>query len=191
MDLDVKEIHKRQELFSSTVKSYFMVKITKYRHVLEKTGVSLSSCDVPQEGGARMSRSQSFEEHIQLVLGHGSISPVAYRSLWKIGNRISATRIFQWIYEMVRRTKATRILRHLDGVPDAGLQSVVLDVAQEIAVAYEFQLCMLAGEYEIVQLGQHAVLCMLAYLNTPDAHFGREELLQAILEVKLSLESPM
>lgn len=181
MEMNLKEIHKRQDLFCSTVRSYFVTKIRKYQNILLKNGIYLS--DVSKETAARVSRSQSFDEHIELVLGQKPLSPLAYKSLWKIGNRISATRIFQWIYEMVRRTKATRILHHLDGVPDTEMQTVIITVAREISVAYEYQLYMLDGDYEVVQLAQHAVLCMLAYLNTTDAHFGPKGLIQAILEV--------
>ena len=184
MELEEKEIQTRQELFCSTIKSHFMLKISKYRCILVKTGVNM--CGNTTEAIPRMSRSQSFEEHIELVLGHaGTLSPVAYKSLWKIGNRISATRLFRWIYEMVQKSKATQILQHVDGIPDPELCMLVLSVAREVAVAYEYQLCMLAGEYEVVQLGQHVVLCMMAYLNTPEAHFGTEELLQAVVEVAI------
>jgi hypothetical protein len=183
MEEDLQTIVHRQQLFCSSLKSYFWTKITKYQNILLKNGIQLSDQSGGEDTFHSLPRSQSFEDHIELVIGQKSASPNVYKTFWKIGNRISTLKLFRWIYLIVQRTKAARVLHHLDGVSDDEIKAVINIVGQEIAVAFEYQLCLLDGDSEIIKLAQHAGACLVTYLNSKEAHYAPENLLQAILEV--------
>lgn len=183
MEFDFNSVVHRQNLFMSTLKSHFLRKITKYQNILLKNGIYLSEQTCNHDDVLPEPRSQCFDDHIELVIGQKSGSPNACKTLWKIGNRISTLKLFRWIYLIVQRTKAVRILHHLDGIADSEVQAVVQSVGEEIAVAFEYQLCVLEGDIEVIELAHHAAACILTYLNSADAHFAPENLLQAILEV--------
>ncbi|WAR03101.1 hypothetical protein MAR_009659 [Mya arenaria] len=182
IELPVEQVQQRQNTFITAFKSCFLNKISKYQNILMKNGVQISQhlSDVP----AAVAYSPSFEDHIELVIGQKSGTVDLSKSLWKRGGRISTLQVFTWIYDLVRRTKAVRILRHLDGVPEDDVHAVLDQVGAEMAVAYEYQLVMLAGNCEVVRLAQHATACMLEFLNSTDGHFNPEDLLQAVLAVK-------
>ncbi|XP_060567257.1 uncharacterized protein LOC132726029 [Ruditapes philippinarum] len=184
MEEDLQTILHRQQLFCSALKSYFCTKITKYQNILLKNGIQLSDQSGDEDTFHSLPRSQSFEDHIELVIGQKSASPNVYKTFWKIGNRLSTLKLFRWIYLIVQRTKAARVLHHLDGVSDDEIKAVINTVGQEIAVAYEYQLCLLDGDSEIIKLAQHAGACLVTYLNSKEAHYAPENLLQAVVEVK-------
>ncbi|XP_045174195.2 uncharacterized protein LOC123535569 [Mercenaria mercenaria] len=184
MELDTNIVVHRQKLFGSALKSYFLRKITKYQNILLKNGIHLSNQSYSCDDSLAMPGSQSFEDQIELVIGHKSASPSACKAFWKIGNRISTIKLFRWIYLIVQRTKAARILHHLDGISEGEIETVIKSVGEEIAVAFEYQLYLLEGDLEIIKLAQHAGACIITYLNSKEAHYAPESLLQAILEVK-------
>lgn len=186
MELDINTIYHRQKLFSSALKSHFLRKITKYQNILLKNGIHLSehSYSSPDAHDVyQHDETGCLEDHIELVIGQTSASPNPCKTFWKIGNRISTVKLFRWIFRVVQRTKAVKILQHLDGIADSEVGSVIHIVGKEIAVAYEYQLCVLEGDHEVIQLAQHAAACIITYLNSVDAHYDPGNLLQAVLEV--------
>ncbi|KAL4224635.1 hypothetical protein ACF0H5_015333 [Mactra antiquata] len=184
MEFNLEDICYRQRLFESTLKSSFMRKITKYKNILLKNGIHLAEDSVDGCDSSSLKHSQSFDDHIELVLGQQSESPNARKTMWKIGSRVSTLKLFQWIFQVVQRTKAARVLKHLDGVSVDDLERTLLIVGKEISVSYEYQLMMLEGDLEVIKLSQHASACMITYLNSKEASFLPENLLQAVLEIK-------
>ncbi|KAH3886115.1 hypothetical protein DPMN_010116 [Dreissena polymorpha] len=176
------DIEMRQKLFSTVVVSHFLAKISKYKNTLRKIGVHVG--DLENRLSANVPTSQSFDENMEMVLNVYSASPSKYNAFWRVGNTLSSAHLFHWIYRLVQKTKATRILHHLEGVSHESIQEVLQEVCKEIVTAYEYQLFMLAGQGEIILLAQHVVLCMLTHLNSQDAHFSPGDLIQALLEVK-------
>lgn len=182
MEEDLNTILHRQQIFCSALKSYFVRKVTKYQNILLKNCIQLSDQGC-EDNFDSLPSNQSFEEHIELVIGQKTASPNFYKTFLKIGNRISTLKLFRWIYLIVQRTKAARVLHHLDGVADDEVKAVINSVGEEISVAFEYQLCLLDGESEIVKLAQHAGACIITYLNSKEAEYNPENLIQAVLEV--------
>ena len=180
-ELTINQIQERQRAFCSSIKLYFIRKIKTYKEFLVNNGIQVT--DIAY-GGTELTQSKSFEDHLELVIRQRTtLSTVIRKNLRKMSGQLSTLRVFRWVYELVQRTKAERILHHFDGVSEADVCAVLNHVTAQLAVAFEFQLAMLAGPEEVSMLGRHAASCMLTYLNSPDSHFAQEELLQAVLEV--------
>lgn len=134
--------------------------------------------------GSDLYTSNSYDDDIELVLQENSTAVPSCKSFWTFGAQAGFLRLFQWVYKIVQRTKAARILHHLDTVPENEIAATIVEVARELCVAFEYQLMMLYSNTEVIKLADHGVVCLITYLNSEDSEFTCASLLQAVLEVK-------
>ena len=179
MDWQEGEVIRRQGLFCTALVRQFMKKICKYQNLMLKHNVNITDSGY----GSSIHTSRSFDDDIELVLKENSSTVDSCKSFWNLGARLSVLRLFQWVSKIVQRTKATRILCHIDAVPEREIESTIIEVARELSVAFEYQILMLYGDSEVIKLADHAVSCLTTYLNSCDSAFTCSNLLQAILEV--------
>ena len=179
MDWSQEEVNQRQAVFSTTLVRQFMKKLRKYQNLMLKHGVNVTDSGY----GTDLHTSKSFDDDIELVLHENSTAMDSCSSFWTFGAQASVLRLFQWVYRIVRRTKATRILCHLDTVPENEIESTIIEVAKELCVAFEYQLMMLYNDTEVMKLADHGVSCLMTYLNSCGSEFTCSSLLLAVLEV--------
>lgn len=179
MDWSLEEVEQRQTVFCTALVRQFLKKLQKYQNLMIRQKVNVTDSGY----GSSLHTSKSFDDDIELVLQENSASSSYCKSFWTLGAQASVLRLFQWVYKMVQRTKAARILQHLDAVPDNDIESTIIEVAKELSVAFEYQLMMLYSNAEVIKLADHAVSCLLTYLNSYDSEFTCSSLLQATLEV--------
>ena len=184
MDWPKEDVVKRQELFSATLVSQFMKKIHKYQNLMLKHKVNITDSGY----GSSLHTDKSFDDDIELVLQENSTADTC-KSFWSYGAGLSVYRVFQWVYRIVQRTKAARILCHIDAIPEREIEDTIKEVAKELSVAFEYQLVMLHGDVEVIKLADHAVCCLVTYLNSSDSTFSCSLLLQAILEVCIRIHT--
>ena len=132
--------------------------------------------------GSSLDTGKDVDDDIELVLQENSSGDTC-KSFWSYGAGLSVYRVVQWVYQIVRRTKVARILSHIDAVPENEIEDTIKEVAKELSVAYEYQLMVLYGEEEVIRLADHAVCCLMTYLNSSDSTFSCSSLLQAAIEV--------
>ncbi|KAL3841745.1 hypothetical protein ACJMK2_019848 [Sinanodonta woodiana] len=176
MNVPLEEVHRRQKLFCDTFLNYFHCKRRKYQNILIQNGINLAS----GHSDFSINFKTDLNEEVDLTLENGKVTQ---RRLLKRSS-FSIRHIFSTIYHIIRRTKAVKILRHMNHVQEFEVRSTLEEVAQEISVAYEYQLVALASDDGIVSLAFYCVMCILTYLRGSTAEFTSGKLLQAILEVK-------
>ena len=178
MDWPEEEVVQRQEVFSTTLVTQFMKKIHKYQNLMLKNKVNITDSGY----GSSLDTGKDVDDDIELVLQENSSGDTC-KSFWSYGAGLSVYRVVQWVYQIVRRTKVARILSHIDAVPENEIEDTIKEVAKELSVAFEYQLMMLYGDEEVIRLADHAVCCLITYLNSSDSTFSCSSLLQAAIEV--------
>ncbi|KAK3604622.1 hypothetical protein CHS0354_028980 [Potamilus streckersoni] len=175
MNVPLEEVHRRQKLFCDTFLNYFLCKRRKYQNILIENGINLAS----GHSDFSINFKTGLNEEIDLILENGTVTK---QRLLKRSS-FSIRHIFSTIYHIIRRTKAVKIIRHMNHVQEIEIQRTIEEVAHEISIAYEYQLVALADD-GIVTLAFYGVMCILTYLRGSTAEFTSGKLLQAMLEVK-------
>ena len=114
MNWSLEEVEERQAIFSTTLVKQFMKKLWKYQNLMLKHGVNVTDSGY----GSDIHTTNSNDDDIELVLPENSSAIASCKSFWTFGAQASIVRLFQWVYKIVQRMKAARILYHLDTVPE-------------------------------------------------------------------------
>ncbi|KAL5019524.1 hypothetical protein ScPMuIL_002416 [Solemya velum] len=177
------DVLERQNMFCEAVVKKFNKQRVKYLNILKLCGPNIPP------GADANALSQTTDEDVALVYKD-------YQSDFKFKvaktHRFKIGMIFRWILQIVKFTKASRVISKIRDLPEPTIDAILTEVSKELSIAFEYQLAMLAKKDDVYKLADHVIMIIFLYLKDRQSCFTTKKCLEAVIEIKGNeLRSPM
>ncbi|ESO85100.1 hypothetical protein LOTGIDRAFT_235959 [Lottia gigantea] len=163
------ELMSMQKIFKDYFVSESLKKKRKYETRMETV---FSSCD----------NSDCSVDFLALGQSRREVTLAALKKFRFSNFQRHLPQIFRYVYDIVNCYKAAIILHKLEGIEESEIENILYEVAKELSIAYEYQICMLAHSTDILHLAKYAVVCMIYYLKNKDSIFSYSDIIKGIVD---------